>query len=366
MFRCKLLLILAFGIIISPICHGTNNKYLTYLNEFGGLKSQNTTIDNKYLKLTNKDKTAKFNVIDIDCINKELKYYIRLSNLNNLPNKYYPIIDEKGKTHKVNNPKCGLVWNYIDDNNFCAVFLQGNNTMSFDDILDKRSLRVDVVKYTEGIEDILYSKHFYNCVDLYDGFNVIMLDYDLKQTNIYIGNKELTKLCSLSVVNPINDMKTGYYVGSGADVMVERFVIKLNDNKCANILTPWNKQRLDEHAGLSDDKDIEGFWCYFDRDLNDKSVKLGGKYTIAIVKNDCGGYDIIYYDGAKINGSQWKCGMLKGRLTPTTYIGNYNLVWYDSMMNMISDDCYAQFDDMNIVTMVFPVEKSKIRFIRKK
>ena len=107
---------------------------------------------------------------------------------------------------------------------------------------------------------------------------------------------------------------------------------------------------------------VEGLWVYLDRNIDEQYLKIGGKYTLALIKNYIGGYDIIYYDNAKVNSSEWSCGMLKGRLTKTQFKDNYNLIWYDSTMDIFSDDTYATLSDYMILTLNFPIYKGQIRF----
>ena len=85
---------------------------------------------------------------------------------------------------------------------------------------------------------------------------------------------------------------------------------------------------------------------------------------MAVVKNNIGGYDLLYYDGAVVNASAWTCGMLKGRLTKTKFKDNYDLVWWDSVMEQFDDDSYASIADFQILTLIFPTENAQIRFVK--
>lgn len=106
----------------------------------------------------------------------------------------------------------------------------------------------------------------------------------------------------------------------------------------------------------------EGFWTYLDRQNEMNYARPGGKYTMALVKNATGGYDIVYLAGAQVNNGQWSEGMLKGRLIPTIFADHFNLEWYDSMLNLIDDETSATIEQGAILTLNFPLLKAQMRF----
>ena len=95
--------------------------------------------------------------------------------------------------------------------------------------------------------------------------------------------------------------------------------------------------------------------------MEDKWLRLGGRYTLALVRND-DGYDIIYIDGAQVKKSLWHEGMLKGRLTKTMFSGNYEASWIDATLEPIDRDVQATLENGIILTVNFPVYKSQVRF----
>ena len=126
--------------------------------------------------------------------------------------------------------------------------------------------------------------------------------------------------------------------------------------------TDWTLQSLKKHFEQSTDP-CEGFWTFFDKELSEDRLKLGGRYTIALVNNG-NGYDIIYVDGAKVNNHDWSCGMLKGQISPTQFIDNFSLVWYDAMMKPFVNDVYATIENYALLSLYFPAQKSCIRFAK--
>jgi hypothetical protein len=95
--------------------------------------------------------------------------------------------------------------------------------------------------------------------------------------------------------------------------------------------------------------------------MEDTWLKLGGRYTIALVENSQG-YDIIYVDGAQVKKSLWHTGMKKGEMRNTIFTDNFNASWIDATLEPINQDVYATFESGVILNIKFPVYKSQVRF----
>lgn len=109
---------------------------------------------------------------------------------------------------------------------------------------------------------------------------------------------------------------------------------------------------------------VEGEWELLDRENDPVKARPGGRYRLAVLSDGAGEYDIIYLGGAEVNRSAWKPGMLKGHLRPTVFIGQYDLVWVDSMMIPIENDISATVEEA-LMTLSFPLLKSRMRFSRR-
>ena len=72
-------------------------------------------------------------------------------------------------------------------------------------------------------------------------------------------------------------------------------------NCCLQQIIP--KSGLTKKMAESSDP-IEGYWIYLDRSTDDRFFELGGKYTIAIIKEDAG-YNVLYVDGAELYSGYW-------------------------------------------------------------
>lgn len=111
---------------------------------------------------------------------------------------------------------------------------------------------------------------------------------------------------------------------------------------------------------------VEGFWKYLDRQNNPRYARPGGSYTLAVVADGEGGYDIIYISGAEVYADRWHEGMIKGHLRPTIFEGHYDLEWVDSTFTVHDRELSAQFDSAGILTLNFPLLKTQIRLSRLK
>lgn len=108
---------------------------------------------------------------------------------------------------------------------------------------------------------------------------------------------------------------------------------------------------------------IEGFWEYLDRENDPRYARMGGRYLLATIRKDEEpGYDIVYLDGAETWRERWKPGMIKGSLTPTIFENHFDLQWLDSEFQLISRDIHADVTDRAILTLSFPLLKTRLRF----
>ncbi len=111
---------------------------------------------------------------------------------------------------------------------------------------------------------------------------------------------------------------------------------------------------------------VAGLWQYFDRDADDRYLRTGGNYTLAILPSSSGeGFDIVYLSGAKVNSLKWQPGMLKGRLIPNGFINSWTLEAVDASFCIVDGENHASMTpDGAILTLTFPELKSSLRFRR--
>lgn len=113
-----------------------------------------------------------------------------------------------------------------------------------------------------------------------------------------------------------------------------------------------------EKIKTSNDPNV-GLWQHLDRDMPAKGVRLDHKYTLGMISDGEGGYLLI---DMSTPGDRLP---LKGRLTPTIFEQNYNLVWYPVHGPVQDDDCYADISmEGHVLTIHIPVLKTSFRLSR--
>lgn len=296
--------------------------------------------------------------------NSSYRYQLRLANLNN----------KQGKTRTIKNPmtgdkttltstKWGLVFNHDQQGNYYAVVLNCDNSTPYNDIMDQRTMHISLIRHNgedvETMAETTLAKH----VSLEEDMNTLCVDVGDHSVSVSIGRDRLEQVLEVALDRPMGEVMVGYLVGPGARVAVERAVLTIdNENQTIPDIS-WTREMLDEHFDATTDP-IEGYWKYLDRDMEDKWLRLGGRYTLALVSNG-DGYDIIYIDGAQVKKSHWLAGMKKGHLAKTSFTGNYDLTWIDATMEPIdNDDNYASIENGIILTLYFPIFKSQVRFAK--
>lgn len=249
-----------------------------------------------------------------------------------------------------------LVWNYTSSENYYYASVRCGNT-DFGDFTDRRFAEVTVGKISMGADSVIVTKRFEKGVDTAEGYNSFLMEWKEGKSRIFIGNKELQHVSSVSAPSGING-RCG--VMSRDSLTLSSVVVETKPDLSLPLETEWTADAIAGHIAHSADK-IEGYWEYLDRDNDEKRAKPGGRYTVAAIK-DGDGYLLLYVDGAEVNESRWRTGMIKGRLLPTAFVDHYNLVWYDSMMLPIGKDVHADITDGAILSLEFPLYNTKIRF----
>ena len=288
---------------------------------------------------------------------------VRLANINNKEGSRYSYTDEAtGKRHKTASPKWGVVWNYVDSLNYYTLLLCCSDS-GHHDLLDHRFMTAEVIEVVGGEATTIGEVTLDEGVNLSRGDNLVKITFDGNATTVAIGERHPKPIFQFEGIDYSRPWQYGYLVGSGACVDVERIVARVKHDTTHDLATTWTESSIEEYLSTSSDL-LEGYWVYLDRNLDDSRARLGGRYTVAIVGNG-DGYDIIYIAGAKVNAVQWQAGMLKGQLQPTPFVGNYNLIWYDSLKAPMSEDDYASLDAQSgILTFHFPIHKSLMRFYK--
>lgn len=185
---------------------------------------------------------------------------------------------------------------------------------------------------------------------------------------VYAGEKEPADIFTLPPTHSFPD-SLGVKARGKADV--DFLLTEYTPDPAARLMTGHSAESLHRHMVSIQPNTVEGVWTYLDRDTDERSMRLGGTYTIAIVRNDSIGrqspesFDIIYIEGAKVGNDTWQTGMKKGRLTATLFQNHYNLSWICADLTEIANECSATMNgDKSIISFNFPIYGSTVRFSR--
>ena len=277
------------------------------------------------------------------------RYLVRFASLNNKAGRKYIVHGYSGK--QVVSSPC---WGIATDNGW-RVQLQCRNEALYDDLRDRRIMTVTLLHHDEPVT----VKELTEDVDLDEGFNTLQMSVENEMMTISIGQKKLAEIMQVPYKDDSDTLHVGLWLGAGAKVALERSVLSLPRDSRTHVKTSWTREALDALFAASDDP-MEGYWCYQDRDMDENVLRLGGRYTVALVATD-EGYDIIYVDGAQVGANQWVPCELKGRLTKTIFDGNFDLMWIDATHRVIEEDASASFENGVLLTLRFPIFRSQMR-----
>ena len=372
MKRLYIQLLIVMMVLMGAALEGFGRSYYNSVsNQFGGLfphpgmrmQGRYKAINGDLLIEENATMATAITIDTLSIHSTAYRYQLRLANLNNKQGKTISVKDPMtgGKT-QITSPQWGLVFNRDEDGNYNAVVLSCDNRSPYDDITDQRSMQVSLIQRMNGETSILAVADIKKGVSLEDEMNTVCVDVDDHGVTIMVGKDELKQVLEADVKRPMGPVQVGYLVGAGARVALERAVLTIDNGKQVAATTLWSLDDLNQYLSASSDP-VEGYWKYLDRDMEDKWLRLGGRYTIAIVRAD-DGYDLIYIDGAQVKKSLWQPGMKKGHMTKTIFSGNYDASWIDATMEPIDKDVQATIENGVILTLNFPVYKSQVRFAK--
>ena len=344
--------------------------YNTRYNNFESINHSHAAVVNgDFLQLHNST-TSNVVVTDSTAIDAftSYKYYIKFANLHNKEGKSYKVTDLQGKSKKVTSTECGLVFNHTTRGCW-RVAVSCSNSNLYNESVDSRTMTIKLIN-DYGSSTVVKQVTLNDGVDLYEDYNYLGVTVENNIISVKIGKDQLKEVLSyrlttsdIEATTGIPSVKVGYFVGPGAMISIERAVLAHNDQpqpSPARLETHWTREALDRHFAASKNP-YEGYWTYLDRDMEDQWLRLGGRYTIALVETEQG-YDVIYVEGAQVKKSLWHTGMKKGEMTRTIFTDNFTGKWTDATLEPITDDVFVTFESGVILNFKFPVYKSQVRF----
>ena len=344
--------------------------YNTRYNNFESINhSHEAVVNGDFLQLHNST-TSNVVVTDSTAIDAftNYKYYIKFANLHNKEGKTYKITNPQGHSQSISSTECGIVFNHTTRGCW-RVAVSCSNSSLYNESVDSRTMTVKLINdYSGGT--VVMQTTLDSDVDLDDGYNYLGVTIEDSTISVKIGKGQLKEVLSyrlttsdIEATTGIPSVKVGYFVGPGAMISIERAVLAHNDQpqpSPARLETHWTREALDRHFAASKNP-YEGYWTYLDRDMEDQWLRLGGRYTIALVETEQG-YDVIYVEGAQVKKSLWHTGMKKGEMTRTIFTDNFTGKWTDATLEPITDDVFVTFESGVILNFKFPVYKSQVRF----
>ena len=227
-----------------------------------------------------------------------------------------------------------------------------------DDVFDRRAILFTVDRHTaKGDSTITESRHRTDFgLERNENALGVEVDYRNNRAIVYGGDgvpKELVVIEMGACVSPVMGIQAE---GKAKIIYV---VTESVPDPAVQLSTHHTPESLGAYFITTHAP--EGIYQYLDSQWDRNYTRSGGNYTLALVKTE-DGFDIIYLDGAKTNKSRWKPGMLKGQLHSTIFTNHYNLTWYDSSGNPLTEECSADIEQNAILTLNFPLLKTSMRF----
>ncbi len=250
----------------------------------------------------------------------------------------------------------GFSWVDSNDGSTYTCKVGWGNT-AFGSAYDKRYMSVSLI---HGDNETVFEKTIESKVNLRDGYNSLAIYFDRSHTGFYIGDHLLNEIASIS---PLGAPADSVVVSGNGTLTLNEIRTRETPDKEKSLRSTWTVESLRERLTGTHDR-LEGFWQYLDRDNDEARAMLGGRYTLAIVRNGTG-YDIIYISGAKTWKERWHTGMIKGHLEPTIFTNNFNMTWNDTQLQPMGEDDELNAsinDNGSILTLNFPIQSTSLRF----
>ena len=315
-----------------------------YMNRERGYKDFQHASDSSLLigNVTNTPVTDMVALGDYDA----MRWRMRVSNTHARHNTAYIYYDSGGKSIKTKYPGWGIVLKSGEQAttiSFVTIDERTDETYS--------SPHVEMTVKSGGKETA--QKTLSSGFDLYDGPNAFQLSLEGSNWQLSAGNREYKEITSGELTSKLDSI--GFVVMPGGEIKVENIIIQQNGIEDVS-------HSVIGACALEFDAadDLEGEWGIYDMNIDEKMIKTGGDYRLAIKKSkDREGYDIIYLSGAVTNGGKWKQGMVKGSITPLPFDSVYDIEWVGASGKTLKG-IKAQ-KESDILTLQFPLHASTLR-----
>lgn len=345
-------IILFFSLITICIHAHASYLYRDFLTGFSDL-SKYANHSSGCIIMENQTKNNIIETLNFDTNEKQFTYSIRIKCTDKKSNNKF--------LNKIKQHHYGIVWNYNDADNYEGMDIRSDNSNYYDDITNIRSLKIDFFKITDKKRAVYKSLKINQDGADDECYNTFTLNFNGKSTTIKAGHRVLKEIAEIENVKFNDSTRIGYFAGKNNTITVKRLQFTSTPIKESLYTTNYTKIKLDSIFCKSNDY-LEGYWKYLDRKMDDKKMRLGGKYTIAIVRNK-EMYQILYISGAAKMPDIWKPYTIKGTLKTTPFIDNYDLQWFDAQKEEIPDEGYATLSE-GILSINLPINGTIVRFYK--
>lgn len=279
----------------------------------------------------------------------------RIDNRHAHPARRYEFKGETGERHHRINPPWGILLTDTEGNN-CWITV--SNEEKEDPVSSKASTKVEISFNNKPVPS---GEKYLNSNELpFAGESLWKIQFKNGYLKIIAGGNSPAQILNIPV--DIRDISTfGFIVSPGGEILVSDVSLLTSDSSIS-FPEMYDVASLKDSLSKPDDP-LEGYWDIFDRTLEESLLKLGGDYRLGILKEE-DHYVIIYLEGARVNSSLWKSGMIKGYLRPTSFPGLFNLEWKDAEGNILSHSITAQLEKEDLLVLQFPYHSSTIRLRR--
>lgn len=299
--------------------------------------------------IENESDTLVSDYFSLPGISSDFTLTFRAANLHGHPSRRYSYTDSLGNRASVRYPHWGFFITFNRDS--IAVKVSGGE----EDIEIESHPVMDINIYSLPRlknESIIISE----VVNPYDGDNIWRLRGKDGVLSLMCGNHGLHEIIDFNYEGEITGF--GFYSGWAGKVKISDISLTLQA-PAVNAGNNIDFSDIADYLAASDDE-MEGYWVLFDRELEESLLKMGGRYTLACVRNG-EGYDFLYCEGASVNRDEWETGDLKLQLIPTPFDGIYDVKWYDSVKEVMDYDIKAQRGDGDTLLIQFPYQTSRLR-----
>lgn len=252
----------------------------------------------------------------------------------------------------------GVAWDYRSPDDYDYIIMRPFNS-DFGSLDDRRLMAVEYGTMNQEKRTVRAVETVASGVNMTKGFNTLLLEWDRGTLNVFAGSKGLDMVMTVKAPLPSSGRCK---LISDSRIDVSSVVVEGSEDMTRSLLAGYDMADVMQRLAVSTDP-VEGVWSYLDRETDDSRARLGGNYSVIILAAD-GGYEILYLDGARVNGAMWQPLMIKGMLKATPFERHYNLVWYDSMMTRMDEENHATLSEEGVFSLEFPLYRSRIRLFR--